>query len=169
MLIAPRHCGSVWQEFHCPLPPSSAAVCSRGSTPLGSGQCISCRRLPHCLGAVGSGQWNSCNTLLHCPGLVGSGTLAIHRHTACVGSGPWISSNTLPRCLGAVGVGQWTSANTLPNCLGAAGSGTPATQCHTTQVAVGGGSPAEHGHTAWGQWTVEILQYTAKLPEAVDR
>ena len=43
---------------------------------------------------------------------------------------------------------QWTPCNTLPHCLGAAGSGPPAVHCLT----------------AWGQWAVELLQYTAPLP-----
>ena len=46
------------------------------------------------------------------------------------------------------GTGLWTSCNTLPHCLGAVGSGTPAIHCPT----------------AWGQWAVDLLQYTASLP-----
>ena len=43
---------------------------------------------------------------------------------------------------------QWTSCNTLPHCLGAVGSGPPPIQCVS----------------AWGQWAVDLLQYTASLP-----
>ena len=62
------------------------------------------------------------------------------------GSGQWNSCNALPHCPG--GSGQWNSCHTLPHCLGAVGSGTPATHCLT----------------AWGQWAVDPLQYTAALP-----
>ena len=75
------------------------------------------------------------------------------------GSGQCNSCNTLPHCLGAVGSatpaihcltalggsGQWNSCNTLPHCLGAVGSG----------------PHAIHRLTAWGQWAVDLLQYTA--------
>ena len=76
------------------------------------------------------------------------------------GSGQWSSRsfcNALLPCLGAVGSairctaslprgsGQWNSCNALPHCLGAVGSGTLAI----------------HHLTAWGQWAVELLQYTA--------
>ena len=46
------------------------------------------------------------------------------------------------------GSGQWNSCNALPHCPGAVGSGTP----------------AMHGLTALGQWTVQLLQCTASLP-----
>ena len=42
------------------------------------------------------------------------------------------------------------SYHALPHCLGAVGSATPAMNCLT----------------AWGQWAVELLQYTASLPRA---
>ena len=47
------------------------------------------------------------------------------------------------------GSGQWNSCHTPPHCPGA----------------VGGGIPAVHCVTTWGQWAVELLQYTAALPE----
>ena len=40
----------------------------------------------------------------------------------------------------------------MPHCLGAVSSGTAALHCLT----------------AWGQWAVQLLQYTDSLPEAVD-
>ena len=46
------------------------------------------------------------------------------------------------------GSGPGISCNTLPHCLGAVGSGIP----------------AMHYPTAWGQWTVELLQCTASRP-----
>ena len=42
------------------------------------------------------------------------------------------------------GSGQWTFVNALPHCLGAVSSGPPAIHCLT----------------AWGQWAVDLLQYT---------
>ena len=62
------------------------------------------------------------------------------------GSGQMNSCNRLPHCLGAVGSGAFRNA--LPHCLGAVGIGTPAMHCLT----------------AWGQWAVELLLYTASLP-----
>ena len=62
------------------------------------------------------------------------------------GSGQPNSCNALPHCLR--GSGQWNSCIAPPHYLGAVGSGTPAMQCPT----------------AWGQWAVELLQYTAFLP-----
>ena len=46
------------------------------------------------------------------------------------------------------GSGQCTSCNALPHYLGTVGSGRPAIHCPT----------------AWGQWAVDLLQYTAPLP-----
>ena len=126
--------------------------------PGGSGQWNSCNALPHCPG--GSGQRNSCNALPHCLGAVGSATPAMHCLTAwgqwavellqCTaplpgGSGRCNSCNALPHCPG--GSGQRNSCNALPHCPGAVGSATPAMHCLT----------------AWGQWTVQLLQCTASL------
>ena len=47
------------------------------------------------------------------------------------------------------GSGQCNPCNAVPHCLGA----------------VGGGTPAMHCLTAWGQWAVELLLCTATLPE----
>ena len=159
------------------------------SLPRGSGQWTSCNTLPRYLGAAGSvppathcltawgqwavdhlqctasmpggsGQWTSCNELPHCLGALGNATPAIHcltawghwamqllQYTAPMlgGSGHWTSCNTLPHCLGWWAV---QLCNTQPHCLGAVGSGTPAIHCPT----------------AWGQWAVDLLQYTAPMP-----
>ena len=108
----------------------------------------------------GSGQWNSCNALPHCLGAVDSATPAMHRLTAV---GQW--AVTLPQCTTSLpgGSGQWNSCNALPHCLGAVGSGTPAMHCLTALGAVGSATPAMHCLTAWGQWAVQLLQYTAAL------
>ena len=50
--------------------------------------------------------------------------------------------------LRAVGSGQGNSCNALPHCLEAVGSATPAMHCLT----------------AYGQWAVELLLCTARLP-----
>ena len=127
--------------------------------PGGSRPCNSCNTLPHCLG--GSGQRISCNTLPHFLGAVGSGTSATHRLTTWAqwavellqrtaapprGYGSCNPSNTPPHCLG--GTGQRNSCNAPSNCLEAVGPGTSAIHCCT----------------AWGQWAVKLLQYTASLP-----
>ena len=85
---------------------------------------------------------------IHCLTAWGQWAVDLLQHTASLpgGSGQWNTCNTLPHCLG--GSGQWTSCNTLPHCLGAVGSRPPAIHCLT----------------AWGQWAVELLQYTASLP-----
>ena len=51
--------------------------------------------------------------------------------------------------LWAVGIGQCNSCNALPHCLWAVGSATRTMHCLT----------------AWGQWAVQLLQYTASLPQ----
>ena len=146
------HCpgGSALMEFHCPLPPGSEAVHCRICTTL---------ILPHCLG--GSAQCNSSNALPYCLGAVDNVTPPMHCRTAWgqwavvplqrTGSlpgetGRWSSCNALPYCLG--GSGQWNSCNTPPHSLGV----------------VGGGTPAMHRRTAWGQRAVEFVQRTASLP-----
>ena len=108
----------------------------------------------------GSGQWNSCNALPHCLGAADSATPAMHRLTAL---GQWAVK--LPQCTTSVpgGSGQWNSCNALPHCLGAVGSGTPAMHRLTALGAGGSATPATHCLTAWGQWAVQLLQYTAAL------
>ena len=83
-------------------------------------------------------------TLPHCSGLWAV-ELLLYTASLPWGSGQWISfcSLSLPG-----GSGQWDTCCTLPHCLGAVGSGTPAVHCHT----------------AWGQWAVGHLLYTATLP-----
>ena len=105
--------------------------------------CNSCYALPHCLGAVGSG-----TPAIHCLTAWGQWAVELLQRTASLpwGSGQWNSCHTLPHCPG--GSGQWNSCNAPPHCLGAAGSGTPAMHCPT----------------AWGQWAVQLLQYSAALP-----
>ena len=107
------------------------------------GQCNSCNALPRCLGAVGSG-----TPAMRCLTAWGQWAVELLQRTASLpwGSGQWNSCHTLPHCPG--GSGQWNSCNALPHCLGAAGSGTPAMHCPT----------------AWGQWAVQLLQYSAALP-----
>ena len=94
------------------------------------------------LGAVGSA-----TPATHC--LTAWGQLAVQllQYTAALlrGSGQRNSCKAPPRWLG--GSGQWTSGNTLPHCLGAVSSAAPALLCPT----------------AWGQWTVQLLQRTASL------
>ena len=116
----------------------------------------------HCPTVLGSGQLTSCNTLPHCLGAAGSGPPAIHSPTA---GGQWAAD--LRQCTTSPhgGRGQWTSCNTVPHCLGAVGSGPPAIHCPTAWGAVGSGPPAMHCLTARGQWAVDLVQYTAPLPE----
>ena len=59
------------------------------------------------------------------------------------------------------GSGQWTFCNELPYCLRAVGRGTPAMHCITAWGAAGSETPAMQGPASWGQWAVDILQYTA--------
>ena len=114
--------------------------------PGGKGQWTSCNTLPHCLGAVGSGP-----PATHCLTASGQWAVDLLQYTASLpgGSGQCNSCNALPHRLG--GSGRWTSCNTLPHYLGAVGSGNPAVHCLT----------------AWGQWAVELLQYTAPRLGAV--
>ena len=175
-----RHSHTAWAQWAVEL------VSRTASLPGGSGQCNSCNTLPYCLGAVGSA-----TPAMHCLtawGAVGSGTPAIHCLTAwgqwAVGSGApaihltawgqwavellqrtaslprgggqWNSCNVRAHQLGGRGVPprRWSppkeraSCKALPHCLGAVGSGTHVTYCLT----------------AWGQWAVQLLQYTAILP-----
>ena len=98
----------------------------------------------------------------HCPRAVGSATPAKHCLTAwgqwavdppqCTaplpgGSGQCNSCNALTASLPR-GSGQCNLCNALPHCPGAARSAPPAMHCLT----------------AWGQWTVQLLQCTASLP-----
>ena len=146
------HCLTALGQWAVKLPQCTTSL------PGGSGQWNSCNALPHCLGATGSGP--PAMHRLTALGAVGSATPATHyltawgqrawellQYTAALlgGSGQRISCNALPHWLG--GSGQWTSGNTLPHCLGAVSSAAPALLCPT----------------AWGQWTVQLLQRTASL------
>ena len=108
----------------------------------------------------GSGQCNSCNALPHCPRAVGSGTPAMHYLTAL---GQWAVE--LLQCIASLprGSGQCNLCNALPHCPGSVGSATPAMHRLTALGAVGSATPAMHCLTAWGQWAVQLLQYTAAL------
>ena len=107
---------------------------------------------------MGSRRCN-CNALPYCLGALGSATPTIHCLTT---GGQWAvqlqCTASLPR-----GRGQWDSYKTLPHCLGAVGSETPAIHCFTTR-GVGCAPPTMHCRTTWGQWAVQLLQYTASLP-----
>ena len=82
--VAPRWCGGVLQEFHCPLPPGGEAVCGRSSSGNPATPCryalgqslvellLSTAALPG-----GSGQLDSCGTLPHCSGAAGRETPAV--------------------------------------------------------------------------------------------
>ena len=78
------------------------------------------------------------------------------------GNGQCNPCNALPHCLG--GRGQCNSCHTLPHCPGGSG------QCNSCNAlphylgVVGIATPAMHYLTAWGQWTVQLLQSTASLP-----
>ena len=108
----------------------------------------------------GSGQCNSCNALPHCPRAVGSGTPAMHYLTAL---GQWAVE--LLQCTASLpgGSGQCNLCNALPHCPGSVGSATPSVHRLTALGAVGSATPAMHCLTAWGQWAVQLLQYTAAL------
>ena len=109
------------------------------SLPGGSGQCNSCKGMPHCLG--GSGQCNFCNALPYGCGAVGSGTPATHYLTAW---GQWAMQ--LLQYIASLpgGSGQWNSRGALPQSLGAEGCGIPAMHCLTARGAVGSGTTAIH-------------------------
>ena len=65
----------------------------------------------------------------------------------------------VPRCTASafcVVLSAWCSA---PHCTVCA-----LLHCCRGQGAVGSGTPAMHCPTAWGQWAVQLLQYTAPLP-----
>ena len=82
--------------------------------------------------------------------------------TALVGSGQWAVE--LLQCTATLpgGNGQCGSCNALPHCLWAVGVELLFAPPHCLGV-VGGGTPAMHCLTAWGQWGVELLQCTASL------
>ena len=117
----------------------------------GSGQRISCNALPHCLGAVGSA-----TPAIHCRTVRGQWAAQLLQCTASLPWGQWALEllqctapnpcNALPHCPG--GSRQCNSCNALPHCLGAVDSATAAMHCLT----------------AWGQWAVDLQQYTAPLP-----
>ena len=161
------HCLTAWgqwavQFLQCTasLPGGSEAVqllqCT-ATSPGGGGQWDSCNTFPPCL------ECNSRNALPHRLGAVGSGTLAMHGLTA---RGQW--AVLLPLCTASLlrGSGQWNSCNALPRCLGAVGTGHCYSCCAVphSSGAVGSGTPAMHCRIAWGQWAVELVQYTASLP-----
>ena len=100
---------------------------------------------------------------MHCLTAWGQWAVALLQCTAPVPSGQWAVKPL--QCTAPLpgGSGQWNFCHTLPHCLGAVGSGTPAMHCHTALGAVGSGPPAMHGLNAWGQWAVQLLQYTAAL------
>ena len=156
---------------------------------LGSGHCNSRNALPHCLGAVGSETpaihcfttrgVGSATLAMHClttggqcavqllqrtpslPGAVGSASAAIH----CLAAwGQWVVQLLQHTASLPWGSGPCNSCNTLPHCLGAVGTETPAIHCFTTR-GVGSATPEMHCETAWGQWAVQLLQFTASLPE----
>ena len=68
--------------------------------------------------------------------------------TSCKAHGEPSSSNNRAHRPGGSGQCNSNSCNALSHCLGA----------------VGGATSTMHGLTAWGQWAVELLQYTASLP-----
>ena len=121
----------------------------------------------------GSGQWNSCNTLPHCLGAVVSATSAMYPQTA---RGQWAVE--LLQCAGPSAGGQGVvpmrrslpkerdSCSALPHCPGIVGGGSPVLHCHTAQGqwAEGSATRAMHRLTAWGQWVVQLLQYSASPP-----
>ena len=135
------------------------------SLPWCSRQCNSYNALPHYRGALGSGT-PAIKCL--CLGAVGSANPVMHRliawgqwavglqHTASLTarSGLWNSCNKVAHCLRVVG-----GATPALHCLTALGSG----QCNSCNT-LGSGTLATHCLTAWGQWAVEVLQYTAPLP-----
>ena len=93
-------------------------------------------------------------------GAVGSAIPATHCLTAW---GQWAVQLLQYTAALSEGSGQRNSCNALPHCLGAVGSGTPAMHCLIAPAAVGSAIPAMHCLTAWGQWAVQLLQYTAAL------
>ena len=119
----------------------------------------------------GKGQCNSCNALPHCLGVVGSATPAIHRLTAW---GQWAVQ--LLQCTASLpaGSGQWNSCNVRAHQLVGRGilprrQGLPKERNSCNALphglgAVGSASPAMHCLAAWGQWAVQLLQFTASLP-----
>ena len=138
-------CCTAWccaLHLHC-LVLCSILHCVRPAVLLfwaeGSGHCNALRRR---LRAVGIG-----NLASHCLIAWGQWAVVLLPYTAslpeAVGSGPL--RRTVPR---PGGRGQRNSCNTPPQCPGAGGSG----------------SPAMHCRTAWGQWAVDLLQYTSSLP-----
>ena len=158
------------------------------SLPWGNGQWNSCNTPPHYGGAVGNG-----TRAIHCLTALGQWAVQLLQHTTSR-PGCWAMQlpQYTTECLGAVdraivamhcltalgqwavqllqytaslrgGSGQWNSCNTLSHGLGAVGSATLATHCLTAGV-LGSATPAIHYLTAWGQWTVQLLQCTASLP-----
>ena len=183
--------GGQWvaQPLQCTVHCLGAVGCGTPATycPTSWGQRrtkLSCNALRCCLG--GSGQRNFCNALLHCLGAVGSATPAIPRHPVlgewavellpCTASLPRVGSGTpamhrlTASAQWAVGLlqhiaslpggsGQCYSCNALPHRLRAVDSATRATLCLT----VGSGNHGAQRLTVWGQWAVNLLQYTASL------
>ena len=111
----------------------------------------------------GCGQCNPFNALPHCQGVVGTATPAMHYRTAC---GRWTVE--LPQCAcpraGGTGSlaqywGQWAVERLQRTASLPGGSGqhyscnAPPHRLNT----VGGGNPAMHCLTAWGQWAVQLV------------
>ena len=149
------------------------------SLPQGNGHCNSCNILPRCLGAIGSA-----HPAMHCLTAGGRWAMQLLHGTASLpaGSRQW---NSCDYCLTAGGGGrvvarlqyvasppggngQWNSWSTLPHCSGAMGSRTLATHPHCRK-AVGSGTIVTHCRTAWGQWAVGRVQYTASLAGGNER
>ena len=147
------HCQSTWGQCAVEF------VHYKATPPGGSVQWTSCNTLPYCLGAMGSGSravpsrttrggggWMLCNTLPLCLGVVCSPTLAIHHDTACGDRALQLLRNT---AILLIGMGQENSSSgTMPHSLGSVGSGTRSAECRTL----------------WGQWAVDLLQYTHTSP-----
>ena len=117
------HCLTAWGQWAVELLQCTAPL------PGGSGQCISCNALPHCLGAVGSA-----TPAMHCLtalGAVGSGPPAMHCPTAW---GQW-----------AVELMQCTAS--LP---GAVGSAIPAMGGRSVVPGLRGCTTGRTGLGGWG-------------------
>ena len=61
------------------------------------------------------------------------------------------------------GSGHWNSCFSLPDYLVAEGNGSRTACGLTASGRWGSGSPTEHCHTAWGQWALELLLFTAVM------
>ena len=162
------HCRTAWGQWAMGL--------LRHTTPRPWGQWAV--GLPQCAALLpgSSGQWISCKTLPFCLGAVGSRTRATHRLTTwgVLGSrtpathclNPWGQCAATPAIhrLTARGSGQPNSFIASPACPGAVGSATSAMHCFAARGAVGSGTPPTHRLTGWGHGAAELLQRTASPP-----